>query len=115
MKISLRSEQYSKIGEKWSWGVPACQQDHTGAAVEREPGVRALGVRERALPLRRARAVAEAPWSGAEWAVALRLDYLRATVVVLLLSDTPQRLLDFRSHKHLQKHSECTENLQKRQ
>ena len=29
--------------------------------------------------------VAEAPWSGAEWAVALRFDNLRATVLVLLL------------------------------
>ena len=29
--------------------------------------------------------VAEAPWSGAEWAVALRFDNPRATVLVLLL------------------------------
>ena len=29
--------------------------------------------------------VAEAPWSGAEWAVALRFDHPRATVLVLLL------------------------------
>ena len=37
-------------------------------------------------------AVAEAPWSGAEWAVgsvALRFDNPRATVFVGLLSDTP--------------------------
>ena len=33
--------------------------------------------------------VAEAPWSGAEWTVALRFDNLRATVLVGLLSDTP--------------------------
>ena len=29
--------------------------------------------------------VAEAPWSGAEWAVALRFDHPRATVLVLVL------------------------------
>ena len=29
--------------------------------------------------------VAEAPWSGAEWAVALRFDNLRGTALVLLL------------------------------
>ena len=39
--------------------------------------------------------VAEAPWSVAEWAVALRFDNLRATVLVLLLSDTPLRVLWF--------------------
>ena len=36
--------------------------------------------------------VAKAPWSGAEWAVALRFDHPRATVLVLLLSDTPLRV-----------------------
>ena len=29
--------------------------------------------------------VAEAPWSGAEWAVALRVDHTRATVLLLLV------------------------------
>ena len=32
-----------------------------------------------------AQKVAEAPWSGAEWAVALRFDHSRATVTVLVL------------------------------
>ena len=41
--------------------------------------------------------VAEAPWSGAEWAVALRFDHPRATVLVLLLSDTPLRVLGFQT------------------
>ena len=41
--------------------------------------------------------VAEAPWSGAEWAVALRFDNPRATVLVLLLSDTSLRVLGFRT------------------
>ena len=33
--------------------------------------------------------VAEAPWSVAEWAVAPRFDNPRATVLVLLVGDTP--------------------------
>ena len=41
--------------------------------------------------------VAEAPWSGAEWAVALRFDNPRATVLVLLLSDTPLGVLGFQT------------------
>ena len=41
--------------------------------------------------------VAEALWSGAEWAVASRLDHPRATVVVLLLGDTPLRVLGFQT------------------
>ena len=41
--------------------------------------------------------VAEAPWSVAEWAVALRFDIPRATVLVLLLSDTPLRVLGFQT------------------
>ena len=44
------------------------------------------------------RQVAEAPWSVAEWAVALRFDNPRATVLVLLLSDTPLvRVLGFQT------------------
>ena len=39
--------------------------------------------------------VAEAPWSGAEWAVALRFDNPRAIVVVLVLVETPLRVLGF--------------------
>ena len=41
--------------------------------------------------------VAEAPWSVAEWAVALRFDHPRATVLVLLLSDNPLRVLGFQT------------------
>ena len=41
--------------------------------------------------------VAEAPWSGAEWAIALRFDRPRGTVLVLLLSDTPLGVLGFRA------------------
>ena len=41
--------------------------------------------------------VAEAPWSGAEWAVALRFDHPRATVLVRLLSDTPLRVFGFQT------------------
>ena len=41
--------------------------------------------------------VAEAPWSVAEWAVAPRFDNPRATVLVLLLSDTPLRVLGFQT------------------
>ena len=41
--------------------------------------------------------VAEAPWSVAEWAVALICDNPRATVLVLLLSDTLLRLLGFQT------------------
>ena len=41
--------------------------------------------------------VAEAPWSGAEWAVALRFDNPRATVLVLVLGDTPLRVLGFQT------------------
>ena len=41
--------------------------------------------------------VAEAPWSVAEWAVALRFDNPRATVLVLLLSGTPLRVLGFQT------------------
>ena len=39
--------------------------------------------------------VAEAPWSVAEWAVALRFHNPRATVLVLVLDDTPLRVLGF--------------------
>ena len=38
------------------------------------------------------------PWSVAEWAVALRFDNLRATVLVLLLGDTPLRVLGLQTH-----------------
>ena len=41
--------------------------------------------------------VAEAPWSVAEWAVALGFNNPRATVLVLLLSDTPIRVLGFQT------------------
>ena len=47
---------------------------HPGRARRGEGGQRA-----------RAAEVAEAPWSVAEWAVALRFDNPRATVLVLLL------------------------------
>ena len=46
--------------------------------------------RGRAFCYRRKRKVAESqPWSVAEWAVALRFDHSRATVLVPLLGDTP--------------------------
>ena len=41
--------------------------------------------------------VAEAPWSEAEWAVALRFDNPRATVLVLLLGDNPLQVLGFQT------------------
>ena len=41
--------------------------------------------------------VAEAPWSVAEWSVALRFENPRATVLVLLLSDTLLGVLGFRA------------------
>ena len=44
--------------------------------------------------------VAEAPWSGAEWAVALRFDNPRPAVLVLLLSDTPYVFWGSKRHKH---------------
>lgn len=37
--------------------------------------------------------VAEAPWSGARWAVARRFDNPRASLLVLLLGDTPLQTL----------------------
>ena len=46
-----------------------------------EPAAAALGRSE----VRPPAAVAQAPWSEAEWAVALRFDNPRATVLVLLL------------------------------
>ena len=45
--------------------------------------------------------VAEAPWGPvAEWAVALRFDHPRATVLVLLLSDTPHEFWGPKRPKH---------------
>ena len=41
--------------------------------------------------------IAEAPCSVAEWAVALRFDNPQGTVLVLLLSDTPLRVLGFQT------------------
>ena len=41
--------------------------------------------------------VAEAPWSGAEWAVAFRFDNPRANVSVLFVCDTPLGVLGFRT------------------
>ena len=51
----------------------------------------AVGIRSSAWP------VAEAPLSVAEWAVALRFDIPRATVLVRLLGDTPLRVLGFQT------------------
>ena len=47
--------------------------------------------------VRAADEVAEAPWSVAEWAVALRFDHPRASVPVLLLGDTPLRVFGFQA------------------
>ena len=47
--------------------------------------------------LETAREVAEAPWSVAEWAVALRFDNPRATLLVLVLGDTLLRVLRFQT------------------
>ena len=44
--------------------------------------------------------VAEAPWSVAEWAVALRFDNPRATVLVLVFGDTPLRVWVSKRPKH---------------
>ena len=44
--------------------------------------------------------VAEAPWSVAEWAVALRFDIPRATILVLSLSDTPHEFWGPKRPKH---------------
>ena len=41
--------------------------------------------------------VAETPWSGAEWDVALGFDNPRATALVLLLSGTPLRVFGFQT------------------
>ena len=68
---------------------------HTRAGSSASP--RALPRRHAARRRTPASAVAEAPWSVAEWAVALRFDNPRATVLVLLLSDTPLRVLGFQT------------------
>ena len=52
-----------------------------------------LGVEDHVQPEGDPLYVAEAPWSVAEWAVALRFDNPRGTALVLLLSDTPLRVL----------------------
>ena len=43
--------------------------------------------------------VAEAPWSGAEWAVALSFDNPGASVLVMFLGGTPLRVLGFQTPK----------------
>ena len=57
--------------------------------------------------------VPEAPWSVAEWAVALRFDNPRATVLVRLLSDTLRSLYEFWGSKRPKHHSRPPKHTQK--
>ena len=55
---------------------------------------------DRAVPVEKDGLVAEAPWGpGAEWAVARRVAHPRAIARVLLLGDTPLRVLGFQTRK----------------
>ncbi len=81
-------------------GRPEIRSDKVGSEVDQCPelldgqaisnalyGMQMLGASEesRGLAVALSRKVAEAPWSGAEWLVALRFDNPRATVLVLSL------------------------------
>ena len=88
--IVSKSVLYIQLIAIFNPGVSASRWQVRRGARRGAPGLRHLRAAAGDPPLARARRVhprhvAEAPWSGAEWAVAPRFDIPRATVLELVL------------------------------